>query len=80
MELMTTKNGPTLKPGAESLYKRTEKEPAVPPWLPGAGPDDDVFDRPADAVVRFRMPAADGPTPLMSYRAECRLEEGCTKW
>lgn len=66
MELMTTKKGPTLNPGAESLYKRTEKAPAVPPWLPGAGPVDEVLERPdALPAARLRRPPADGPTPLI---------------
>lgn len=61
---MTTKNGPTLKPGAASLYNLTEKAPAVPPWLPGVGAE--LRARlPALAPVRFRSPADDGAAELM---------------
>lgn len=78
MELMTTKNGPTLKPGAASLYRRTEKAPAFPAWLPGVGPDDELRERPdADPVARLRRPAADGPVPLIF---DCGLWGGDFWW
>lgn len=69
MELMTTKKGPTLKPGAESLYRRTEKAPALPPWLPGAGAEEEVRDLPDAPPVLLRRPAADGPVPLIPLSA-----------
>lgn len=64
MELMTTKKGPTLNPGAVSLYIRTEKAPDDPVCRVGAG--DWVRPRVGPpAATRLRSPAADGPVPLM---------------
>jgi hypothetical protein len=60
---MTTKYGPTLNPGEASLYRRTEKPPAVPPCDPAGA----RAEEPAPgAAVRLRNPPADGPAALIA--------------
>jgi hypothetical protein len=48
------KYGPTLNPGLASLYRRTENEPADPPWLPAGAPPPPPALLP---VARLRRPA-----------------------